>query len=50
MDEWELEEYHSFSTHFNDKYWLTLHSEFESVTNLELGVPFENDEDYKWPN
>ncbi|PKG42623.1 hypothetical protein [Psychroflexus sp. MES1-P1E] len=50
MKEWELEEYHSFSTHFNDKYWLTLHSEFETVTNLELGVPFENDEDYKWPN
>ncbi|MFD0992561.1 hypothetical protein [Tenacibaculum geojense] len=50
MDEWELEEYHSFSTHFNDKYWLTLNSEFESVTNLELGVPFENEEDYKWPN
>lgn len=47
---WELEEYHSFSTHFNDKYWLTLHSEYELVTNLELGVPFENEEDFKWPH
>lgn len=50
IEEWTLEEYHTFSTHFNERYWLTLHSEFEVVTQLELGVPFENDEAYKWPS
>ena len=26
-----------------------LDTEFETVTSFELGVPFENDDEYKWP-
>ena len=49
IKKWEIEDYHSFISHFEEKYWLTLHSEFETVTNFEIGVPFGSDEDYKWP-
>lgn len=46
---WEIDEYPSFTAHFNEKFWLNLDSEFETVTSFELGVPFENDDEYKWP-
>jgi len=49
ISEWEIEDYESFISHFEEKYWLTLHSEFETVTTFELGVPFKNEEEYKWP-
>ena len=49
IKEWEIEDYHSFTAHFNEKLWLTLHSEFEQVTQLELGVPFKNENEYNWP-
>jgi len=47
---WKKEEYHSFTTYFNEIFWITLHVEYEEVTNLEIGVPFINDDEYKWPN
>ena len=49
ITQWEIENYDSFISHFEEKYWLTLHSEFETVTTFEIGVPFVNDEEYKWP-
>ena len=47
--DWEKEEYHSFTTYFNEKFWITLHVSYEVVTSLEIGVPFLTDEEYKWP-
>jgi hypothetical protein len=49
INKWEIENYESFISHFEEKYWLTLHSEFETVTIFELGVPYKNEEDYKVP-
>ena len=49
ITEWEIENYDSFISHFEEKYWLTLHSEFETVTTFELGVPYKNEDEYKWP-
>uniref|UniRef100_UPI00404A5BC3 hypothetical protein n=1 Tax=Flavobacterium sp. TaxID=239 RepID=UPI00404A5BC3 len=46
---WEMEDYGFFTTHFNEENWLTLYEEYGVLINLELGVPFKNDEDYKWP-
>ncbi len=48
ITEWETEEYRSFTVHFNEKYWITLQVDFEKVTEIKLGVPFKNDEEYKW--
>ena len=49
INNWEIDDYPSFTAHFNEKYWLNLDTEFETVTSFELGVPFENDDEYKWP-
>ena len=49
INDWETEEYYSFSTYFNQRFWLTLHVEFEKINHIELGVPFKNEQDYKWP-
>ncbi len=50
ITDWEIDEYDFLTTHFNEQNWLTLHVEYGIVTEFEIGVPFENDEDYKWPN
>jgi len=49
ISEWEVSDYRSFTAHFNEKYWFTLQSDYEKVTEIELGVPFVNEETYKWP-
>jgi len=49
ISDWEINEYRSFTAHFNEKYWFTLQSDYEKVIEIELGVPFENGETYKWP-
>ena len=49
ISDWEIEDFDSFISHFEEKYWLTLHSEFETITTFELGVPYKNEEEYKWP-
>lgn len=48
-ESWEKEEYDLFTTYFNDSNWLTLNATYERVSDLELGVPFKNDEEYDWP-
>lgn len=50
ISEWEIEDYDSFITYFNERNWLTLHVEYGIVTDVELGVPFKNNEEYEWPN
>lgn len=48
-NDWEIENYHSFDSHFYESTWLILYSEFEKVNRIELGVPLKNGEDYNWP-
>lgn len=49
ISKWEIEEYDFFTSHFNEQNWISLHEEYGIVTNLEMGVPFLNEEDYLWP-
>lgn len=50
ISDWEIDNYDFLTTYFNEQNWLTLHVEYGIVTDIEIGVPFENDENYKWPN
>ena len=50
VSEWEIEEYDFFQTLFHEPSWLTLHSEFGEISEIEMGVPFKNENEYDWPN
>jgi len=47
--EWEIGDYELFQTHFNEPNWLTLHSEFGEIHEIEMGVPFKNENEYDFP-
>ncbi|MEF3078373.1 hypothetical protein [Winogradskyella poriferorum] len=47
--QWEVENYDFFQTHFHEPNWLTLHSEFGEIDEIEMGVPFKNKNEYDWP-
>ncbi|MEQ9089799.1 MAG: hypothetical protein RIE52_01845 [Balneola sp.] len=49
IKDWIIDEYFSFKSHFNDEFYFSLHEEYRKVTNIELGVPFKDDEEYNWP-
>jgi len=40
---WVKEDFFSFTTYFNEKYWLTLNVEYGRVTDIELGAPPKNE-------
>lgn len=46
--DWEVEAYTFFDTHFSEGHWLILNVEYGVVTDVEIGVPFKNDEEYDW--
>lgn len=48
IEKWECDDYGTFLTYFNDKYWLTCQVEYGIVSNVEMGVPFKNEEEYEW--
>jgi hypothetical protein len=48
-ESWEKEEYFSFTTYFHESNWLTLNVEYDRITDIELGVPFKNEDEYDWP-
>ena len=45
---WKVEDYEFFVTYFTEEYWVVLNTEYDEVTDVELGVPFKNDEEYDW--
>ncbi len=45
---WEIDDYDSFETHFNEDNWLTLDAEYQRIAGIEIGVPFLNDNEYDW--
>lgn len=48
--EWETEQYEFFDTYFNEESWIVLNVAYEVVSDIEIGVPYEDDgETYKWP-
>lgn len=48
-ESWENEDYDLFRTYFLERNWLTLYVEYGRVTDIELGVPFKNEDEYDWP-
>ena len=48
-ESWEIEEYFTFITYFLVSQWLTLNVEYGRVTDIELGVPFSDKDEYDWP-
>ena len=49
ISNWEIEDFETFYTHFEENFWLSLYSKYGTVTEFELGVPFKNETDYDWP-
>ncbi|WP_107037553.1 hypothetical protein [Brumimicrobium mesophilum] len=49
-DNWAIENYETFQTHFYEEIWLTLHCEYGVVSNFELGVPFKNETEFDFPS
>lgn len=49
LQDWAIDEYDFFTDHFNSACWLCLKSEFGVIVQVEMGVPFKNENDYDWP-
>lgn len=50
ISKWEIENYEFFKVYFDEKYWISLEVDYGKVTNFEIGVPFNNENEYEWPN
>lgn len=49
-EKWDIERYDFFDTYLNVKNWIVLNVDYEVVTDVEVGVPFDDEEDdYVWP-
>ena len=46
---WKLERYDFWHQYFLYKYWIILKCDYDEVTEIELGVPFNNEKEYDWP-
>lgn len=46
---WHFETYEFFDAYFDERHWLTLNVEYEAVISLELGLPFDEEGNYIWP-
>ena len=46
---WEIDDYDFWSTHGDDKSWITLNVEFGRVKSVEIGAPWKNEDEYDWP-
>lgn len=47
--DWETDEYAFFSTYTNYEHWIVINVEYGVVESVELGLPFNDDDTYKWP-
>jgi hypothetical protein len=49
-DDWDVEQYQFFDTYVCTAKWVVLNASYEAVTDIEVGVPFDDDTDtYDWP-
>jgi hypothetical protein len=48
IKKWDVEDYNSFVTYVSEEYWIVLNVEYEEVTDIELGVPYKNEDEYDW--
>jgi len=50
ISDWEIEDYDTFSTHGNEEYWVMLNVEYGKVISVELGLTFNEEDEYIWPD
>ncbi len=48
-DSWELEEYDFWIEYLHGPYWFVLRFNYDTLSEIEMGVPVKNEEDYNWP-
>lgn len=48
IKKWDVEDYNSFVTYISEEHSLVLNVEYDEVTDIELGVPVKNEEEYDW--
>ena len=46
VSSWEVTEYFSFTAYFHEANWFCLNGKYGRVTDVELGVPFEKENEY----
>ena len=49
IKDWEHEKYPFFSICFNEDYYISLHESYGEITEVSIGVPFKNDDEFQWP-
>lgn len=47
---WEIDEYDYWKCYTTYPAWITLNVEYGRVTSVELGTPFDEEENYLWPS
>ena len=48
IKKWDVEDYNSFVTYISEEHSLVLNVEYDEITDIELGVPVKNEEEYDW--
>jgi hypothetical protein len=46
---WQIDNYDFFDTYLNVENWVVLNVEYEVVSDIEIGVPYNDDDTYSWP-
>lgn len=46
---WQTDSYEFFDVYTHEEKYIVLNVEYEEVADLELGVPFEGEDGYRWP-
>jgi hypothetical protein len=49
ISKWEKSEYDFLTTYFNETYWLSLNVDYGMITEIQMGVPFKDEDEYAWP-
>jgi hypothetical protein len=49
QEKWEVTEYDFWTEYFNEDWWIILRCDYDLISEIELGVPFKNDNEYNWP-
>ena len=45
---WQVEKYDFFDTYLNEKSWIVLNVEYEGISDVEIGVPLDENDVYVW--
>lgn len=48
-ESWQITEYDFWTEYFYEDCWIVLKCNYSEVSEIELGVPFKNKDEYSWP-